>query len=352
MRMGFLMVLWKNNMVKLAVVTVLVLFAFRYVLPFLLPFVIAFLFVLCFRPILRKIHRKVKISEGILAGILMGMIALLVLLAAWFLLGRIMELIGDYRQNEAYFRECCLSALDGCCNFIGDKINVNPENLRQKVLEGTDHMMVSLRNDFAPKAIDASYSYAGAVFEGVFCIVVTVIAVILFIKDYDSIKEKIRDNVFFIRVREMSRKIILLLKIYVKAQCIIVLCVSAVAMAGLFACGTERWYFWGILTGFLDMLPFVGSGIVLLPIAVFDFIQGKVWQGLGCLLIYGICAFLRQILEPKLIGDKINIYPIFILLSVFFGLHFFHIGGIILGPVSLFLIREIYQEVKEKKTSC
>ena len=40
-------------------------------------------------------------------------------------------------------------------------------------------------------------------------------------------------------------------------------------------------------------------------------------------------------------------YPILILLSVFFGIHFFSIGGIVLGPVSLFLIREIYEELKE-----
>lgn len=145
----------------------------------------------------------------------------------------------------------------------------------------------------------------------------------------------------------MSRKIITLLKIYVKAQIIIVLCVSATAVAGFFACGVKNWFLLGILTGILDMLPFIGSGIVVLPVAVFAFIRGNVWQGSGCLLVYGICTFLRQILEPKLIGDKINIYPIFILLSVFFGLHFYNLGGIILGPVSLFLIREIYEEVKE-----
>ena len=103
----------------------------------------------------------------------------------------------------------------------------------------------------------------------------------------------------------------------------------------------------GFLTGFLDMLPFIGSGIVLLPIAIFLFLEGKIWQGCGCLLVYGICVFLRQIMEPKLIGDKINVYPIAVLLSVFFGMHFFSIGGIVLGPVSLFLIREIYEEVRE-----
>lgn len=344
--MGFLVALWKKNVVKLLVITVGILLFFRYILPFLLPFFIAFFFVLIFHPFLSKIHKKIKIPEGILAGILLGIIALLLLLGGWFLLCRIMDMVGEFRQNGGEIKENCMTALNVCCNFIGNRMHINSGQLQQRVLEGTENLVVSIRDNFAPKALNASYSYAGAVFEGVFCIVVTVIAIILLTKDYDSIKEKFNYNKAFIRVRQMSRKILNLLKIYVKAQLIIVLCVSATAMAGLFACGVERWYLWGFITGFLDMLPFVGSGIILLPIAVFSFIQGKIWAGLGCIIVYGICAFLRQILEPKLIGDKMNIYPIFVLLSVFFGIHFYNIGGIVLGPVSLFLIREIYEEVK------
>ena len=345
--MGFLMRLWEKNIVKLLIVTVGVLLFFKYLLPFLAPFFIAFLFVLIFLPFLKKLHQKIKIPEGILAGVLLAVLAILLLLAAWFLICRGMDMVGDFRQNSGYLMDCCITALDTCCDFIGDKMHLDSKQLQQRVIEGTENMVVSIRDNFAPKAIDASYSYAGTVAEGVFFTVVTVIAILLLTKDYDRIKAQLSKNAAFEKVRLMSRKILTLLKIYIKAELIIVLCVSAVAMAGLFACGVERWYLWGFLTGFLDMLPFVGSGIVLLPIAIFQFLQGKVWQGVGCFAVYGICVFLRQILEPKLIGDKMNVYPILVLLSVFFGLHFFSVGGIVLGPVSLFLIREIYEEVKE-----
>lgn len=344
--MSFLMKLWNSNIVKLAVITAGVLLFFRYILPFMGPFFIALFFVLIFHPILKKIQKKLHIPEGILAGSVLALIVVFLLLAAWFLLCRVMDMVGDFKQNSDYIKDCCMSAVNTCCNFIGDKIHINPDALQRKIVDGVGNLVVSIRDNFAPKALDASYSYAGTVFELAFTFVVTVIAIILLIKDYDAIKEKLSDKIIFIKIRQMSRKILTLLKIYVKAQIIIVLCVSATAVAGFWVCGVERWYLWGGLAGILDMLPFIGSGIVILPVAVFSFIQGRVWQGIGCILIYGICTFLRQILEPKLIGDKINIYPIFILLSVFFGLHFFNIGGIVLGPVSLFLIREIYEEIK------
>ena len=345
--MGFLMKLWNNNIVKLATVTVGVLLFFKYVLPFMGPFFVALFFVLIFHPMLKKIQKKLHIPEGILAGTVLALLAVMILLAGWFLLCWGMDLIGDMKEGSGQLLHSCRSMLGTCCDFIGDKIHVDSYVLEEKITQEASRLIVNLKADFAPKALDASYSYAGGMFDLVFTIVVTIISIILLIKDYDAIKEKLEDKVIFIKIREMSRKIITLLKIYVKAQIIIVLCVSATAVAGFWVCGVGRWYLWGILAGILDMLPFIGAGIVILPVAIFAFLQGRVWQGIGCVLIYGICTFLRQILEPKLIGDKINIYPIFILLSVFFGIHFYNIGGIVLGPVSLFLIREIYEEIKE-----
>lgn len=345
--MGFLFGLWRKNIVKLMVITVLVLLFFRYAIPALAPFWIALVFVLAFRPFIKKIREKIKVPEGIITGFLLGIFALVLMLAGWYLLCCIMDLVGEFRQQEDVFRSCCMEALQKCCDYIGNHIHIRPEHLEKNVLRYTNTLVTDVKENFAPKALDASYSYAGTIFEGGFCLVVTVIAIILLMKDYEQICRKLADNNIFKTIKKMGYKILELLKIYIKAQGIIVLCVSAVSMAGLLACDVSKWYFWGFLTGILDMLPFVGSGIVLVPFAVVALIQGKIWKGVGCLFIYGICVFLRQILEPKLIGNKINMYPILILISVFFGVRFFSIGGIVLGPVSLFLIREIYEELKE-----
>ncbi len=238
--MSFFMDLWKKNFVKLAVITVAVLLFFRYGVPLLAPFMIAFLFVLIFLPLLRKIHKKIKIPEGILAGILLGLLAVFFLLAVWFGICWCMDLVGDFRQNEDYLKDCCMTALNTCCDFLGDKMQLDSRQLQSRVLEGTENLIASVRDDFAPKALNASYSYAGIVFDAVFGIVVTVIAIILLTKDYDDLKAKLSENKGFVRVRDLSRKILTLLKIYVKAQVVIVLCVSVVAMVGLWVCGVDR----------------------------------------------------------------------------------------------------------------
>ena len=100
------------------------------------------------------------------------------------------------------------------------------------------------------------------------------------------------------------------------------------------------WLF-GLLAGFLDALPFIGTGIVLVPLTIWLFIKGQIWQAFVCLLLYGVCALIRELLEPKLIGKKVGIYPIVLFASVFIGMQLFGVGGIIKGPLSVVIIYEL-----------
>ena len=55
-------------------------------------------------------------------------------------------------------------------------------------------------------------------------------------------------------------------------------------------------------------------------------------------------------LEPKLIGEKVGIYPIAILLAVYAGLKLFGGWGIIKGPLGLVVICQIYNGWKERNS--
>ena len=50
-------------------------------------------------------------------------------------------------------------------------------------------------------------------------------------------------------------------------------------------------------------------------------------------------------MEPRLIGDKVGIYPVAILIAVYAGLKLFGLIGIFLGPLGLVIIQQIYKAV-------
>ena len=62
-------------------------------------------------------------------------------------------------------------------------------------------------------------------------------------------------------------------------------------------------------------------------------------------VIYTITNLTRELLEPKLVGDKLGMPPLAVIVSVYIGLGIFGLWGFALGPISYILIREIRREI-------
>ena len=52
-------------------------------------------------------------------------------------------------------------------------------------------------------------------------------------------------------------------------------------------------------------------------------------------------------MEPRLIGNKIGLSPVWILFSIYAGVKLFGVGGIVKGPLALIVIFEILKGRKE-----
>lgn len=114
---------------------------------------------------------------------------------------------------------------------------------------------------------------------------------------------------------------------------------------GFFLFGLSSPLFWGMVMGFLALIPFLGAGLVWLPAAIFVISQGVLqdssglmFKGIG-LAAYGllIISGVDNVLRPKLIGSKAKIHPAIILLGIFGGVLTMGAIGVILGPLLLSL---------------
>lgn len=97
--------------------------------------------------------------------------------------------------------------------------------------------------------------------------------------------------------------------------------------------------FWGFLTLIASMIPFAGSTIVWLPLAISRLAVGDKVGGLG-LLIYGAILVMNidNVIKPRLIAGRSQLHPVAALLGVVGGLHLFGVIGFLLGPVLLSLV--------------
>ena len=107
----------------------------------------------------------------------------------------------------------------------------------------------------------------------------------------------------------------------------------------------------GILAGVLDFFPVFGTGIVLVPTALWQFLEKDYIPGIVCSILFVVFAVAREILEPKFLGHATKLPSIGIWISIYAGIQLFGVSGIFKGPIGYLLICTIYERLKEKRMS-
>ena len=95
-----------------------------------------------------------------------------------------------------------------------------------------------------------------------------------------------------------------------------------------------------LLIAFLDFLPFFGTGTALIPWAVVKLSGGDYKYAFGLVLIYLISQLVRQLIQPKIVGDSMGVNPLLTLVFMYIGFKLQGIAGMILAvPIGLIIIK-------------
>ncbi len=336
--------------VQIGIVTIFVYLGMKYLSPVVSPFILAFLLAGMLYPLVTKLNRRIKIKKSVLAGGIIILFLGVMFLLLWLLLSLLWsggrnfssQLPDFEKEFELLLEKCCLDlqenfGVDGVVieNFIMEQVNILIENVEVEVL---------------PTVMGKSFDYIKSIAGGVSFLVVTIIAVLLMMKDYGRLMEKIETQEELKSVITVCKKVVVYVKTFVKAQFIILLIISTICGVTLGLMGMKGGVIYGMITGFMDMLPFVGTGIMLIPLALFNLLNGSYWKAVICFGLYAVCAITREFLEPKLIGGRIGVWPVGILFAVFAGIKLFGILGIIKGPLALVIVCEICRYLWNRDT--
>lgn len=93
---------------------------------------------------------------------------------------------------------------------------------------------------------------------------------------------------------------------------------------------------------FIDALPILGAGAVLLPWSLFSLISGDYRLAIAIFIIYIILLSVRQMLEPKLISQNLGVHPLVTLISMYTGFKLIGIAGFLIGPLLLIILKNIF----------
>ena len=352
------------NTAYFALIFAAVFAAYRWLLPFLIPFIFAFAAAGILNRPITAIAKKTPLKRPWLSA---AFVIVLVLITAvvFFLIG--MELV----ETVTGFYDYSVAQLNNITDLVNDlKLWIlDVTSFLPEAVRGTLHENVTLffdniiENGFQNISIDTSMinwseilSKGSAVITGtvgkipslVIAIIVFMISTVFISSDYDKIKRFFIKQVKPERVQKISDAWHLgvnSLKKMIKAYCLIILITTFELTVGFYILkfigvfDSPYIIFISIAIAFIDIIPVLGTGTVLIPWSVISFITGNIGMGIGVLVLYVIILVIRQIIEPKLVAGQVGLPPIATIIAMYVGSKTLGVLGFFILPFIVILIK-------------
>lgn len=353
-----------KKLVRLAVIVGMVYLGFRFLLPLFFPFVLAYFIAVALRKPVRFLWRRLKIKPAIGGAVLLLVLMLVagggIAYAVKLLLQQFASFVGNY---DTYATEWD-GYLERACFYFDSVFRLEKGRTFTVLNDGLDGIVLFFQEELIPFLTRNSVKAAVSVTELVAAIIIIFVAVLLFLADMveegvgsghrrhgqKSTEDKKDPGLLSFMEKEwhqVKHELSGAGIAYVKTQVILILLVSTVCTLGLVLIKNSYAMLFGVAIGIFDAFPVLGSGLVLVPWSIISFIRGKAFAGAVLLTLFGICQFMREYLEPKLLGGKMGIKPVQSLMAVYIGYELFGILGLFLGPFGLVLIKSMWRVTEE-----
>lgn len=130
---------------------------------------------------------------------------------------------------------------------------------------------------------------------------------------------------------------------FVKAQLTLISFTTIIILIGLLILRVDYAITIALVTGLVDIIPYLGTGLIFVPWIIYEAIIGEVSLSIGLGVLYIIVIVQRQVMEPKVLSSNIGIDPLATLVALFVGYKLIGFLGLIVGPVTLVLLTTLHK---------
>lgn len=316
-------------------------------LRFFSPFVVGGVLALIANPLVRFLERKVKMRRKFGTVLIIGGVLALVIGGGGLLLVRlgrelfsfltdlpaVLESVGRQLQTVAVRLEELASRLP-----LG-----TPDMDLSDTLAGLGDALLEAVKNFVAGLGAPTVEAAGNLAKSIPSAFVTVFITIL--SAYFFLAEKENVAAFYRRAMPkkpqeyldlLGRSTKRLVGGYFLAQFKIMGVVALLLVAGFLILRVPYAAIWALLIAFLDFLPVFGTGTVLIPWALIELLNSRFYMAAGLTACWMITQAVRQMIQPKVVGDSMGLNPLLTLFFLYLGFRFSGIGGMILAvPVGM-----------------
>ncbi len=316
-----------------------------WLLRFFMPFVIGWIIAMIANPLVQFLEKHLKIvrrhSSVLIVVLVLALVIGLLYLAVSRLFWETMSLLRDLPGMVESLQTEITEAVSSLSRFL----YILPEGIRTWLTRLNDNLgsaIGQLLQRIASPTMTAAGNVARAVPGMLVYAIVTILSSYFFIVERDQILDALRrlvpasvwDYLHFLK-NDMLR----LLGGYFLAQFRIMFVVAVILAIGFLILGVNYSVIWAVLIALLDFLPLFGTGTALFPWALIKLLSGEWPFAAGLVFLYLLTQVIRQVIQPKIVGDSLGVPPLATLFLLYLGFKIRGISGMILAvPVGLIVV--------------
>ncbi|MCM1539150.1 MAG: sporulation integral membrane protein YtvI [bacterium] len=333
-----------NLVIAVAALLVIVLLVPKVIL-FFIPFLIGWIIASIANPFVSFLEKKLRIRRKA-TSVFVIVLAITAVGGALYLL--VSEL---FKQGVAMLNdlpgiwenfEQDLEGLSDKWNVFYKRLPLDVQTTLSDLYSNFNTYIGDIVNKLGTPAVSAVGNFVKSIPSAIISIIMCLISSYYFVAEREEIYHYFRAHMplsiqqkWQIGFRSMKRSV----GGYFLAQFRIELWIYMLLVVGLMILRVKYAFLLALLIAVLDLLPVFGTGTILVPWAVFQLFAGNYQMAVGLLIIWGVGQLVRQLIQPKFIGDTVGVKPLPTLFLLYIGYRFFGVIGMIIAvPVGMIIM--------------
>jgi sporulation integral membrane protein YtvI len=334
--------------IYLALLAAIVFVAVKYLLGWIMPFLVGFALAAAVQPAVRFCHRKngVNIKACSVAGVLLLVLVLVLLtvfgvsklaVALYAAAKRLPVLTDSLMQALSLISQRLSPIFDDIQSCTGIKVDMSLSGISGKLLK-----ISQLSQNTAVFLHGAVSSLPSFLLD----IIVTAVAACFIAADYPRVTG------FLLRclpsrhretAREIKKFFLTTVMRLIRAYLTLMFITFCELLAGLALLRIPNPAAAAAAIAVVDILPVLGTGTVMVPWALVEFLLGRTSFGACLVLLYAVITVVRNILEPKIVGHHIGLHPLVTLAAIVVGFKVLGVAGMIVFPIAIIIIKHLHE---------
>ncbi len=333
------------NILSMALIFVFCVWILPKIILYFMPFVIAAIIAMIANPMVRFLEQKLKIVRKAGSVVVIVLVLGLVVFLCYAVIAKLVsEMIGFFGYAPKIWNRISASfvSLQDEWMIIFKRMPAGMQDWLSNVGENAGENITKWISGLGEPVSEMAGSVASNLPLIIIGIIMSVLASYLFVAQREYL-ENLYKKLVPERIRGRMGLVMSTMKTavggYFKAQLKIMVFVYAVLLVGFVILGVEYALLIALLIAILDFLPFFGTGAAMWPWALVALLQSDYKMAIGIMVVWGASQLVRQLIQPKMVGDSVGLEPIPTLFALYIGFRVGGPAGIILSvPIAMIII--------------